>query len=174
MAVSVFDLFRIGIGPSSSHTVGPMRAARSFACELERQGLLGRTARVVCRLYGSLSATGRGHASDRAVLLGWLGETPDGVDVDTADARLQAVRAARSLPLLGRHAVGFDERKDLVFESGRALPLHPNGMRFGAFDAEGRALLEQEYYSIGGGFVVDATTLARGAGAEPGPALPLP
>ena len=174
MAVSVFDLFRIGIGPSSSHTVGPMRAARAFAVELDSQGLLERTARVVCRLYGSLSATGRGHASDRAVLLGWMGETPDGVDVDTIDAKLQELRASRTLRLLGRRALPFHERKDLLFESGRALPLHPNGMRFYAFDPDGHPLLEQEYYSIGGGFVVDAQTLAQGRAAQPGPALALP
>ncbi len=174
MAVSVFDLFRIGIGPSSSHTVGPMRAARSFACALEQAGLLERTTRVVCRLYGSLSATGRGHASDRAVLLGWLGEQPESVDVETIEPRLAALHASQRLLLLGRHAVAFRARTDLVFEGGRALPLHPNGMRFSAFDASGASLLEQEYYSVGGGFVTDAQSLAAGAPAEAGPQLALP
>ncbi len=173
MAVSVFDLFRIGIGPSSSHTVGPMRAARAFALDLQRQGLLERTARVRCQLYGSLSATGRGHGSDRAVLLGLLGEQPESVDIDTIAPRLQALRDAGSLPLLGLHAVAFDPRKDLVFEPGKALPLHPNGMRFAAFDAAGQPLLQHESYSVGGGFVVDAATLAAGAAPTPAAELPL-
>ncbi|MBU6511446.1 MAG: L-serine ammonia-lyase [Betaproteobacteria bacterium] len=172
--VSVFELFRIGIGPSSSHTVGPMRAARSFACALADQGLLERTARVSCRLYGSLSATGRGHGSDRAVLLGFMGETPDGVDPDRIPRLLQALQDSASLPVLGRHAVPFDARRDLVLERGRGLSLHPNGMRFEAHDAAGALLLQQDMYSIGGGFVVDARTLAAGQHAEPGPALPLP
>jgi L-serine dehydratase len=175
MAVSVFDLFRIGIGPSSSHTVGPMRAARSFACALDEQGLLDRTARVSCGLYGSLSATGRGHGSDRAVLLGWMGETPDGIDPDRVPGLLRALRESGSLALLGRHEVAFDPRRDLVLERGRGVSLHPNGMRFGAYDAAGALLLQQDMYSVGGGFVVDARTLAAGvdAGAVPGPALPL-
>ncbi|WP_018912985.1 L-serine ammonia-lyase [Thiomonas sp. FB-6] len=174
MVVSVFELFRIGIGPSSSHTVGPMRAARAFACALADQGLLERTARVSCRLYGSLSATGRGHGSDRAVLLGFMGETPDGIDPDRIPQLLQALQDSGSLPLLGRHAVPFDARRDLVLERGRGLSLHPNGMRFEAHDAAGALLLQQDMYSIGGGFVVDARTLAAGQHAEPGPALPLP
>ncbi len=174
MAVSAFDLFRIGIGPSSSHTVGPMRAARAFAMELQRRGLLERTARLRCQLYGSLSATGRGHASDRAVLLGLLGEQPESVDIERIEPRLQALRETRSLQLAGHRMVAFDPRKDLVFEPGRALPLHPNGMRFSAFDAGDQPLLQQEYYSVGGGFVVDAATLAAAAPAAEGPALPLP
>ena len=174
MVVSVFELFRIGIGPSSSHTVGPMRAARAFAGALFEQGLLERTARVSCGLYGSLSATGRGHGSDRAVLLGWMGQTPDGVDPDHIPRLLQALQDSGSLPLLGRHAVPFDARRDLVLERGRGLSLHPNGMRFEAHDAAGALLLQQDMYSIGGGFVVDAQSLAAGARAQPGPALPLP
>ncbi len=173
MAVSVFDLFRIGIGPSSSHTVGPMRAARSFVGALDEQGMLERTARVSCQLYGSLSATGRGHGSDRAVLLGWMGERPDGVDPDRIPQLLQQVRESRSLALLGRHPVAFDPAHDLVLESGRALSLHPNGMRFSAWDASGALLLQQDMYSIGGGFVVDAQALAGGLRTEPGPQLPL-
>ncbi len=173
MAVSVFDLFRIGIGPSSSHTVGPMRAARGFVGALDEQGLLERSARVRCQLYGSLSATGRGHGSDRAVLLGWMGERPDGVDPDRIPGLLQQVRESRTLSLLGRHPVAFDPRHDLVLESGRALSLHPNGMRFEAYDAAGALLLRQDMYSIGGGFVVDAQALAGGLRTEPGPQLPL-
>ncbi|MBA3598546.1 MAG: L-serine ammonia-lyase [Methylibium sp.] len=154
MALSVFELFKIGIGPSSSHTVGPMRAARLFALRLENAGLLGQTARVVCELYGSLGATGKGHGSDKAVLLGLLGEEPDTVDVDAAPARLEALRANKRLALLGRHEIAFDEPRDLIFKRRQSLPLHPNGMRFAAFDASGDLLAERSYYSVGGGFVI--------------------
>ncbi len=172
--VSTFDLFRVGIGPSSSHTVGPMRAARSFCLALQQQGLLPSCARLRCQLYGSLSATGRGHGSDRAVLLGLLGEQPESVDIEGIEPRLQALRDTRTLQVLGSHAVAFDPRKDLVFEAGRPLPLHPNGMRFTAFDSQGGTLLQQEYYSVGGGFVVDAATLAAGAPAAAQAPPPLP
>src|SRR5882724_2252582 len=111
MAVSVFDLFKIGIGPSSSHTVGPMRAARLFAARLRNDHLLGRTARVRAQLYGSLGATGKGHGSDKAILLGLIGEEPDRVEVDSIDTQLAAIRAARRLSLLGVHAIGFDEKE---------------------------------------------------------------
>ena len=162
MAVSVFDLFRIGIGPSSSHTVGPMRAARLFALRLRHDGLLDRSARVVARLYGSLGATGKGHGSDKAVLLGLLGHEPESVDPDAIPALLQAVRTGRRLALLGTHEVGFDEREDLRFLRRETLRLHPNGMRFEAFDAAGAPLAERVYYSVGGGFVLSDEAAADG------------
>ena len=154
MAVSVFDLFKIGIGPSSSHTVGPMRAARLFALRLQHEGHLAATARVCSQLYGSLGATGKGHGSDKAVLLGLCGDEPDSVDVDGIAARLEHIREAKRVPLLGTHEVGFVEKTDLILYRRESLPFHPNGMRFTAFDAAGTELLTRTYYSVGGGFVV--------------------
>ena len=154
MAVSVFDLFKIGIGPSSSHTVGPMRAARIFALRLEHDGLLARTARVRAQLYGSLGATGKGHGSDKAVLLGLAGFEPDTVEVDAIPSLLQAIRGERGLRLLGSHPIAFDEKADLRFQRRETLPFHANGMRFCAFDADGEEIANRLYYSVGGGFVV--------------------
>ena len=154
MAVSVFDLFKIGIGPSSSHTVGPMRAARLFALRLQHEGHLDATARVCSQLYGSLGATGKGHGSDKAVLLGLCGEEPDSVDVESIAPRLKHIREAKQVPLLGTHAVAFNEKTDLVMYRRETLPFHANGMRFTAFDAAGADLLTRVYYSVGGGFVV--------------------
>jgi len=163
MAVSVFDLFKIGIGPSSSHTVGPMRAARLFALRLESDGLLPRSARVLSQLYGSLGATGKGHGSDKAVLLGLAGHEPDTVDVDAVPALLAALRKAGRLALLGRHEVVFNERDDLKFFRRETLPFHANGLRFTAFDAAGAELASRVYYSVGGGFVVSEEVAADGA-----------
>ena len=135
MAVSVFDLFKIGIGPSSSHTVGPMRAARLFVQRLGHEGLLARVAQLKCGLYGSLGATGRGHGSDKAVLLGLLGEAPDTVAIEAVPALLHAVRHAKALQLPGGPRIAFDEKVDLQFlrrqllDAG-GLPFHANGMRF--------------------------------------------
>ncbi len=154
MAVSVFDLFKIGIGPSSSHTVGPMRAARLFALRLQHEGHLGATARVCSQLYGSLGATGKGHGSDKAVLLGLCGEEPDSVNVDGIASSLKHIREAKFVPLLGTHEVAFTEKTDLILYRRETLPFHPNGMRFTAFDAAGAELLTRVYYSVGGGFVV--------------------
>ncbi|OIQ82750.1 L-serine dehydratase TdcG [mine drainage metagenome] len=162
MAVSVFDLFKIGIGPSSSHTVGPMRAARLFAQHLAQAGLLPLTARVCCELYGSLGATGRGHGSDKAVILGLQGETPDAVEVDGIAARMAALRANRRLALLGTQSLYFDPSRDIVFYAGRQLPLHANGMHFLAFDASGVEIGRRVYYSVGGGFVVSEEIAADG------------
>jgi len=162
MAVSVFDLFKIGIGPSSSHTVGPMRAARLFVLRLEHEGLLERTARVSSQLYGSLGATGKGHGSDKAVLLGLAGHEPDSVDVEQVESYLSAIRAG-DLLLLGRQRIAFDEARDLTFFRRQSLPLHANGMRFSAFDAEGALLVEKVFYSVGGGFVVSEEVLADGS-----------
>src|SRR5690349_10654446 len=152
MALSVFDLFKIGIGPSSSHTVGPMRAARLFALDLEGAGLLGQAEAVRVELFGSLAATGRGHGSDKAVILGLLGETPEGVDVEAIPARIQEVRSAGRLALLGRHEVAWRETEHLLMQR-TSLPFHPNGLRFTALRA-GEALRSRVYYSVGGGFVV--------------------
>ncbi|HET9976739.1 MAG TPA: L-serine ammonia-lyase, partial [Burkholderiaceae bacterium] len=154
MAVSCFDLFKIGIGPSSSHTVGPMRAARIFALRLAHDGLLAQTARVQAQLYGSLGATGKGHGSDKAVLLGLAGHEPDTVEVDAIPALLDAIRSRARLVLAGGHEVAFDERADLVFHRRETLPFHANGMRFAAFDAAGTEIANRVYYSVGGGFVV--------------------
>ena len=153
--VSAFDLFKIGIGPSSSHTVGPMIAARQFACLLQSRGLLPQVAALVTQLYGSLSATGRGHGTDRAVLLGLAGHRPDRIDPDTIEPAIAAIRRERRLHLLGTHAVAFDEKEHLLFLR-KSLPRHPNGLRFIALDAQGQALVEADYFSVGGGFVVDA------------------
>ena len=154
MALSVFDLFKIGIGPSSSHTVGPMRAARLFALRLRERGLLARVARVSVTLYGSLGATGKGHGSDKAILLGLMGHEPDTVDVNAIGGIVDAVRASQQLVLLGERELAFDERRDLAFNHRDTLPLHSNGMRFVATDAAGADLATGTYYSVGGGFVV--------------------
>jgi len=156
VAVSAFDLFKIGIGPSSSHTVGPMRAALLFAQGLERDALLPRVASVRVELYGSLGATGKGHGTDKGVLLGLMGQAPDTVDPGAIAGLLQAVRVARSLPLLGHFAVPFIEKEHILFYRREALAEHPNGMKFHAFDADGNSLREARYLSVGGGFVVTA------------------
>ncbi len=155
MAVSVFDLFKIGIGPSSSHTVGPMRAACLFARTLERQGLVERVARLKMELFGSLGHTGRGHGTDKAVLLGLEGHLPDTVDPDHIGKRIIEIFAENRISLLGRRQLAVDFRRDLTFHKRRTLPMHSNGMRFSALDTEGEVLLAREYYSVGGGFVVN-------------------
>jgi L-serine dehydratase len=155
MAISVFDLFKIGIGPSSSHTVGPMRAAARFANGLKTHGLLEKTAEVKSELFGSLGATGKGHGSDVAVLLGLEGEEPDTVDTDSVQPRVAAIRATGAIKLLGEHAIPFREKEHLVLYKRETLPYHPNGMRFTAFDADGNEIASKIYYSVGGGFVVN-------------------
>ncbi|MCO4891055.1 L-serine ammonia-lyase [Cupriavidus sp. WGtm5] len=156
MAVSVFDLFKVGIGPSSSHTVGPMRAALMFAQGLERDGLLPQVAGVRVELYGSLGATGKGHGTDKGVILGLMGEAPDTIDPDSIDTRLAALRKTRELSLLGRHLVPFVEKEHIAFYRREAMAEHPNGMKFHAFDSAGATLREARYLSVGGGFVVTA------------------
>ena len=165
MNTSLFELFKVGIGPSSSHTVGPMRAALAFAEELQSQNLLPRTGRVFVELYGSLALTGIGHGTDRAVLLGLLGEAPDTVDPANIEGRIAAVRAEGQLPLLGRWPVPFREEADVLWYRERMYPeplspAHPNGLRFTALDREGALLAEKTFYSIGGGFVVSAAEFA--------------
>ena len=163
MAVSVFDLFKIGIGPSSSHTVGPMRAARLFALRLQHDGQLPHTVRVRCDLYGSLGATGKGHGSDKAVLLGLAGHEPDTVDVEAIPTLLKRIRDSGTLPLAGMQPMHFNERRDLLFHRRESLPLHANGMRFAAFNASGAELADREYYSVGGGFVISDEVAADGS-----------
>ncbi|WP_405891247.1 L-serine ammonia-lyase [Streptomyces sp. NBC_00133] len=155
MAISVFDLFKVGIGPSSSHTVGPMKAARLFVTALDEDGLLSHTHSVRAELFGSLGATGHGHGSDKAVLLGLEGEDPETVDTDTVDDRVRRIRAMGRLRLLGVREVDFREREHLVLHRRRTLPFHPNGMQFQALDHDGGELRSRTYYSVGGGFVVD-------------------
>ncbi len=162
MAISVFDLFKIGIGPSSSHTVGPMRAALRFARGLREAGLLERVGGVRIELFGSLGATGTGHGSDKAVLLGLEGEAPDAIDPATIAGRMTKIRAEQALSILGTRRIAFDEARDLIFHRRRALPYHPNGMCFAARDAAGAELASKIYYSVGGGFVVNE----EGAGAD--------
>jgi L-serine dehydratase len=160
MAISVFDLFSIGIGPSSSHTVGPMRAARTFALGLAGDGLLTSTTAVESQLFGSLGATGHGHGSNKAVLLGLEGEDPETVGTRSVDARVEGIRSTGRLRLAGEHEIAFDENTQLVMHRRKTLPYHPNGMTFRALDAAGEVLRERTYYSVGGGFVVDEKAAA--------------
>lgn len=155
MAISAFDLFKIGIGPSSSHTVGPMRAARQFSISLEQAGLLPEVGRICAEMYGSLGATGRGHGTPKAILLGLEGETPETVHIDTIQQHVDDIRDKGSLTLLGSCAVAYNDKEDLILHRRESLPYHPNGMRFTAFDKTGKVLSGKTYYSVGGGFVVD-------------------
>jgi len=165
MTLSVFDIFKIGIGPSSSHTIGPMRAAREFALDLKRDGLLGATADVTVRLYGSLALTGAGHGTDRAILLGLEGAQPETVDPDSFEPTVKRIRATGRLNLLGEHDMAFDEPMQLLFMRSERLPHHSNGMRFTALGADRSVLREQNFYSIGGGFITrDGETQAPEAG----------
>jgi L-serine dehydratase len=162
MAVSVFDLFKIGIGPSSSHTVGPMRAAARFSQRwLDEAGVLDQVARVRCELFGSLALTGRGHGTDKAVLCGFEGAMPDSIDPDSIPTTLARIRGSGRLRLLGRHEIAFDEKADLIFNKRQKLPFHSNGMRFSAVDAAGSELATRDYYSVGGGFVVNQDEAAE-------------
>ncbi|HEY6483727.1 MAG TPA: L-serine ammonia-lyase [Steroidobacteraceae bacterium] len=154
MSLSVFDIFKVGIGPSSSHTMGPMRAAREFVAGLKSDGLLQATTQVAIRLYGSLALTGVGHGTDRAVLAGLEGAEPESVDPDSIEPALQRIRSAGSINLLGEHEIAFDEPMELLFMRHERLPRHSNGMRFTALAAGRQLLRELDYYSIGGGFIV--------------------
>ena len=174
MPVSVFDVFKIGIGPSSSHTVGPMRAAAMFAAELRDARQLPQTAAIRAELFGSLGATGRGHGSDCAVILGLMGETPEGVDIESIPDKVAAVRETGRLKVLREHEVAFRPKEDLRFLR-ESLPYHPNGMRFTALDAHGAPLRSRVYYSVGGGFVVDEQATSGGTAIkEDGRRLPYP
>jgi len=176
MAISVLEIFTIGIGPSSSHTVGPMRAARRFALGLERRGLLPAVQGIRVELFGSLGLTGKGHSSDRAILLGLEGETPERIDVDRIGSRLNEIRSSGTLRLLGKHAIPFREREHLIYR-GEQLPLHPNGLRFTALDGlagAGAPIRSRIYYSVGGGFVVDEETAGRDRLTREDVSLPFP
>ena len=162
MAVSVFDLFKIGIGPSSSHTVGPMRAAARFTSHwLDERGVLERTARVRAEVFGSLALTGRGHGTDKAVLMGLEGHWPHQIDPDVIPPALERIRKQKKINLLGKHEIRFDEKQDLVLNKRQKLPFHTNGMRFTAYDADGAELATRDYYSVGGGFVVNPEEAAE-------------
>src|SRR5580704_9165153 len=152
MTLSVFDIFKVGIGPSSSHTMGPMRAAREFARGLKGDGLLDATQEIAVRLYGSLALTGVGHGTDRAILVGLEGAEPETVDPDSIERTVQRIRSSARIRLLGEREVAFDEPMLLRFLHHERLPRHSNGMRFSALGAGQRVLREEDYYSIGGGF----------------------
>ena len=162
MAVSTFDLFKIGVGPSSSHTVGPMRAAARFVEKwLGEAGDLDRTARVRAEVYGSLALTGRGHGTDKAVMMGLEGHMPHLVDPDVIPGALARIRGEKKIRLLGRHEIPFDEKTDLVMNKRQKLPYHTNGMRFTAYDRDGGVVATRDYYSVGGGFVVNQDEAAE-------------
>ena len=170
MALSVFDIFKIGIGPSSSHTMGPMRAAREFVLGLKQAGLLAATREIAVRLYGSLALTGEGHGTDRAILLGLEGADPESVDPDSIEATVKRIRETHRLKLLGEHEIAFDEPMQLLFMRAERLPRHSNGMRFTALGADRRVLREESYYSVGGGFIVkDDEAEAASATRVPAP-----
>jgi L-serine dehydratase len=158
MELSVFDIFKIGIGPSSSHTVGPMRAANFLLLKLRKRGLWGRVAQVRCELYGSLASTGRGHQTDRALVWGLLGQQPESIDPDQQQALYEGVVSSGELSLDGQRPVGFVVDRDIVFLPDKLLPFHPNGMLFRVFDDAGAEIFTKEFYSIGGGFIVGHKT----------------
>jgi L-serine dehydratase len=167
MSLSVFDIFKIGIGPSSSHTMGPMNAAKSFVALLAARDLLTPTAQVSAQLYGSLALTGRGHCTDRAILLGLEGQSPDTIDPAVIEPALQRIRSAGRIRLAGHHEIAFDEPLNLLFHVDQVLPGHSNGMRFTAHDADGGLLAREEYYSVGGGFIVREGAAADADTARP-------
>jgi len=161
MNLSVLDIFKVGVGPSSSHTMGPMNAACAFVVDLEQRGLLDRTGKVVAQVYGSLALTGHGHCTDRAILLGLEGHRPDTIDPAAMEPSLERIRSTSRLHLGGKRDIAFDEPMDLLFHRDQLLPLHPNGMRFSALDDEGTVLHKDEIYSTGGGFIVRAADFGR-------------
>jgi len=177
---SLFDLFKVGVGPSSSHTMGPMRAARRFVAGLAESGKLEHTVRVCAELFGSLALTGRGHGTDRAVLLGLAGEEPSTIDPESIEPKLQQIRTSHSILLAGTRPVSFSEETDLLFHRNQMYPegaktQHPNGMKFSAFAADGSVLAGEVYFSIGGGFIVsDAEGAAGGATVMTTATLPYP
>ena len=152
MSISVFDLFKIGVGPSSSHTVGPMSAACDFVVTLDARNLLSKVDRIEVCLYGSLSATGKGHATDRAIIMGLMGDRPDRIDPSVINPRIDALLESQTLNIFGQKQISFEWERDMLFLE-EVLPRHPNAMSITAYDAE-KALYQNTYYSIGGGFVV--------------------
>jgi len=174
MSVSFFQIFSIGIGPSSSHTLGPMRAARQFVAGIESNGRLAEVANIRVELFGSLAMTGHGHATDIAILLGLEGETPEAVDPDSVQSRVQAILNESSISLMGKLQISFHKETDLLFHKGKRLPYHSNAMRFKAFDKQRRVLLKQIFYSVGGGFILDHEQIFHSAASEEEIALPYP
>ena len=172
MSLSVFDLFKIGIGPSSSHTVGPMRAARQFALGLKSEGQLEKVARIKAEMYGSLGATGKGHGTPKAVLLGLEGEEPETVDIEVIAQRVATIKEMGWLNLLGEKSINYSHSEDLCLHKREALPFHSNGMRFTAFDEDGEVLVSRLFYSVGGGFVVDETAASEECIVEDNRSLP--
>ncbi|MFI4956337.1 MAG: L-serine ammonia-lyase [Gammaproteobacteria bacterium] len=173
MMISIFELFSIGIGPSSSHTVGPMRAACAFAKALSERADFDKVARVTIQLFGSLALTGHGHGTNLAVVLGLEGDLPESIDPETVTLRFHVIGTESSLNLYGKKKIRFDVMRDLVWHMQDVLPYHSNGMRFTAFDADGNVLSESTQYSIGGGFVVTDETLS-GVNAGPSRDCPYP
>lgn len=173
MAISVFDLFKIGIGPSSSHTVGPMHAALLFLRQLESKQLFNKVTGIDCELYGSLAATGKGHGTDKAVLLGLEGELPETVDTDSVDGRIETIRDTRRLKLLGKKTIRFDPESNILFARKKSLPEHPNGMTFHAWENDKR-LLKQSYFSVGGGFILSKDAFSRSTIVPDVTTLPYP
>jgi len=174
---SLFDLYKLGVGPSSSHTMGPMRAAWRFTQTLGGLGLATATIRVQVDLYGSLALTGIGHGTDRAVLLGLSGHEPATIDPDSIESTVAGIRSTRQLPLAGSHAIAFDEATDLLFHRDQIYPpgattKHPNGVRLTAYDSTGSELAQRTYFSIGGGFITEDGATA--ASKETQVALPYP
>src|SRR5450755_875940 len=172
MTLSVFDIFKIGVGPSSSHTMGPMRAAHDFVLGLERDGLLSETQEIAVRLYGSLALTGIGHGTDRAILLGLEGADAETLDPDQMEPTVARIRASGRINLLGRHEVPFDEPMQLLFMRHERLERHSNGMRFTALGLDRHTLREEDYFSIGGGFILrgdETPTAPKGQTAAPYP-----
>ena len=179
MTASLFDLYKIGVGPSSSHTMGPMRAACRFARDLESAGLLDRIARVQVDLYGSLALTGLGHGTDRAILLGLAGNEPAAIDPAAIESTVAAIRASRRVDIAGKRRLEFDESRDVVFHRDQMFPpeartRHPNGVRFTAFDAGGAILAERTFFSIGGGFIVEDGAADKAGGGSEEVRLPYP
>lgn len=174
MAISVFDLFSVGIGPSSSHTVGPMRAANQFMQGLHDDGLIQQIARVKTDLYGSLGATGKGHGSDKAVIFGLEGDVPETIDTTTVDTRLDGIRAKSQIHLMGEYIIKFCEKTDVIMHRRKTLPFHANGMTFIAFSQTGEELRKSTFYSVGGGFIVDETAAGSDRIKEDDTKLPYP
>ena len=173
-AISVLDIFSIGIGPSSSHTVGPMRAAKRFLVAIKQQELLDDVTYLKVELYGSLAMTGKGHCTDIAILLGLEGETPEGVDPDLVPYRINEISTQKSLRLFGKRPIRFDPETDIVFLKGKRLPFHSNALRMKAFNSQGRQIHSELYYSVGGGFVIDHREAIEGAPAQTAKTVPYP
>lgn len=166
MTISVFDLFSIGVGPSSSHTVGPMRAAKAFAKQLEEKQLLTKTHHIVTDLYGSLALTGDGHGTNKAILNGFEGKDPESVDPDQMVPRMDEIIKQKKLLLLGKHSIDFDFEKHLLLHVNELLPHHSNGMRYSAYDSNNHLLFSQIYYSIGGGFIIKDDEIQENGGTQ--------